>query len=791
MPGIFTYSSSLWAEQHNVLYGMRNLSLSQGEAGLVAHVVSGPNEGFQLSAWSIQGTPEPVDLAYIEGSAKAGLTPGFASGTTLAGDTFVFLPGTGPGGLSGVWTDTQGRFQSSFSTGAEGVTLQSLTVVEGASATFVYGLEQGSQSPSVWQMTTEGQLNLIAAGHRFSAINGIRTDGLTDISAIGPNLVAGGHGDAPILLFARGEDGTLQELARVEGDQNPGISGKITLDTITMDGQSYVIAGASGSSSISLWHITAEGDLALTDHVIDTRNSRFADVVDLAVVSHAGVAYLVAAGADDGISLFQILSNGRLIHLGQQADTPGLALSGIEAIDLASAGQQLVIAALATGEQGISIFQNTPEVRYSNQRIGTEGNDVLVAGSGGHAFFDGAGADTMQGGEGSDYFLLAADNTADTIQGFDPAQDVLDLSAWAFYRGWSQLSVNTRSDGAEIVFDGPMGREILYISSVDGSPLDPVEIQAAIANGPDRIIPEWQGLSDSGEAFDSTPKTMIGTPDDDSLQGAGGNDTLTGRAGSDRLDGSQGADRLDGGVGWDTLIGGAGNDVLLGRNGFDDLHGNAGDDWIIGNYGFDHGFGGPGNDTLEGGLGPDTLEGGEGADLILGSPGFDSLLGGPGADRLFGNAGADRIEGGIGNDTLNGGINFDTLIGGDGDDHLLGMDGYDTLLGGLGDDSLEGNAGNDWLDGGGDQDRLFGGIGADRFIFRGNGTTVIEDFQTGIDAIFFASELLEIQGMDLNEVKQQATEQNGDTVIDFGGGHILVLEGLDPSVLSLQDFGIL
>ena len=115
-----------------------------------------------------------------------------------------------------------------------------------------------------------------------------------------------------------------------------------------------------------------------------------------------------------------------------------------------------------------------------------------------------------------------------------------------------------------------------------------------------------------------------------------------------------------------TVVGTDNNDVLEGL-GYGDLF-----------------YGGSGNDSLFGNGGIDHLHGGAGADELRGGEDNDHLYGGEDADRLFGDAGNDRLEGGDGNDILSGGEGNDLLFGGDGVDTLFGGNGDDYLDGGAG-----------------------------------------------------------------------------------------------------------
>jgi Ca2+-binding RTX toxin-like protein len=89
---------------------------------------------------------------------------------------------------------------------------------------------------------------------------------------------------------------------------------------------------------------------------------------------------------------------------------------------------------------------------------------------------------------------------------------------------------------------------------------------------------------------------VIGTTDDDEINGAN----------SDQ-----------------TIYGGAGNDILNGGNSMDLVYGGSGNDRIVANNGGDQLYGGSGNDTIDGGESKDLLVGGRGADVLTGGNGAD------------------------------------------------------------------------------------------------------------------------------------------------------------------------
>ncbi len=105
---------------------------------------------------------------------------------------------------------------------------------------------------------------------------------------------------------------------------------------------------------------------------------------------------------------------------------------------------------------------------------------------------------------------------------------------------------------------------------------------------------------DEDDEDDDEGTAVIGSKDDDTLDGTSSDETLNGKKGSDTLNGLEGRDVLIGGAGNDSLHGGDGKDILKGGKGSDILDGGAG------------------NDKLKGGGGDDTFIFSVGADKVLG-----------------------------------------------------------------------------------------------------------------------------------------------------------------------------
>ena len=78
------------------------------------------------------------------------------------------------------------------------------------------------------------------------------------------------------------------------------------------------------------------------------------------------------------------------------------------------------------------------------------GNDRL---DGGDVLLGGAGSDRLIGDLGADVFVFTLGDGRDTIDDFDPVNDLLDLTSWRL-SSFSELDVADGDNGAEISFNG-------------------------------------------------------------------------------------------------------------------------------------------------------------------------------------------------------------------------------------------------------------------------------------------------------------------------------------------------
>jgi Ca2+-binding RTX toxin-like protein len=223
---------------------------------------------------------------------------------------------------------------------------------------------------------------------------------------------------------------------------------------------------------------------------------------------------------------------------------------------------------------------------------GGAGNDRIIwnPGDGTDVIEGGDGVDTVEvnGGNGAETFVVAANGTRVRLDRTIPAPFFLDIGSCE-----------------KIVLNPNGGADTVTINDLSGTEVSEVNL--------DLSAPAGSGVGDG--AADNIIVNGTDGPDSVSVSGTNGLVRVTGLVPLVTITGSEAAnDRL-------TINALGGDDIVTAS------------DLPAGIIGF-------------------TADGGEGADVLIGSAGDDILLGGPGDDVLIGGPGVDVLDGGPGNNTL-------------------------------------------------------------------------------------------------------------------------------------------
>jgi Ca2+-binding RTX toxin-like protein len=834
--GLLSMVQSIWTRDLPVLGQVARLDVETGSAG-PALVIHDPATG-RL--------------------ARASLGAGFSAGA-LALPAFRSEAAGGAGDM--VTLTIGGRAR-----GIDAATLARLGATDGSATAYLDGIAFAGNSVALHHVRIDGQGWLFAAPGNGSGITAFRTGSGPLTVAGGDTLaVAGSVADTPGLYLSGivaldslslggrhflvaasqrenglgvieiGATGTLTPRGGPGADRQLPVDRPQALVTAELDGRGYVLMGSFGSGSVSVFELLADGRLVFADQVNDSLSTRFGGLAALDAVSLGGRVLVAAAGNDGGVSLFQLLPGGRLIHRETVIDGTGSALAGITQLRFVSDGGKVELWALATGDGGLTrlaldVAALGPVLHAGaaggNLR-GTAGADILV---------DGAGSDRMWGGAGADVFVFSPDARPDTVSDFNRFEDRIDLGAFPALTGAAHVAISAVTGGAVMRWDN----EELRVLSHDGASLRWPDLAGLLILATDRVAPAPPGpvAGDAGNnrfEWSDGPDTIDGGAGIDcmsyatapmaavaDLEGAWINDmaafgdvlrnieSLEGSAFDDRLRGDRGANTLTGFAGNDRLMGGHGNDWLLPGAGNDTVDGEHGSDTVSYagsaaavrvDLAAGTAISGGDSDRL---ISIENVTGSAYADVITGDDGANRIRGLGDYDWMIGSAGADSYDGGNGRDMVSyvyapGAVTVNLATGrglagiAAGDtyvsvERITGSGHADLIYGGSGEEDFRGVGGYDWFIGStGGKDRYDGGSGLDTVAYWYSATGVVANLALGRGSAGDAARDLytSIENLTGSSHGDHLTGDNGRNVLRglygedtlIGGGGVDRLEG--------------
>jgi Ca2+-binding RTX toxin-like protein len=268
------------------------------------------------------------------------------------------------------------------------------------------------------------------------------------------------------------------------------------------------------------------------------------------------------------------------------------------------------------------------------------------------------------------------------------------------------------------VFDS--GEALETLGDFDGDSLEDRIINEELAAGTYFVWLFPDNTDDNGSYnLELSARVTTSSGFDDYIVGTFNNDAINGFGGNDYLFGEAGNDRLTGGLGSDTLLGDFDNDTLDGGAGSDILNGGAGSDRMVGGVGNDIYYVNSRTDVV---VETSTLPGE--IDSVYSSVSYGLVAN---VERIFltGTAGSS-ITGNSKNNFIQGNGGNNLINAGNGNDFINGKERNDTLVGSLGNDTLVGSLGNDILNGGAGSDRMVGGVGNDVYLVDSRADVVVE-----------------------------------------------------------------
>lgn len=317
----------------------------------------------------------------------------------------------------------------------------------------------------------------VASSLDFTQVDSLADTGATylgDVSALTSANVGGTEYlivtsayDAGISSYSVSTSGALTLADTVTPGDFSGFWLAQDLISMEVGGVDYVIMASAGTSSLTVYSISAGGALFETDYLIDSLDTRLQNASVLESFEYGGRSFVIAAGSDDGITVLELQSNGHLWEHASLADTYDITLNNVTSISaevingeveiLVGSGSDhgfthitldtTLLDSAITGSEGADVLNGSAS---ADVIYGLGGNDQLVGGAGADMIVDGAGIDFLTGGGGRDVFVFVEDGDPDVIVDFQLDYDQIDLSQFSGISNFSQLVLRQWCDGVII-----------------------------------------------------------------------------------------------------------------------------------------------------------------------------------------------------------------------------------------------------------------------------------------------------------------------------------------------------
>jgi len=573
--------------------------------------------------------------------------------------------------------------------------------------TQMYGFEIGGQDymlasretgsgVSVYSVTTTGYPTLIQtiADTGDTALRGVTN--ATSLQMNGQTwLVTAAMQDDGLSVFSANASGQLTLTGSFGAADQLPIDMPTVLDTVQMGGQSFVLLGSYGTGSLTVLTLDDTGQLRFVDQANDTLDTRFDGTSALATFSQGGLHLVAVGGNDGGLSIYQMLPGGRLLHRVTVEDTVQMALGSIEQLEFARKANGVELLVYSARDTGLTRFELDPGtfgITATGQNGGDD-DDILTAataggtlrgGAGDDIMIDSTGADEFFGQGGEDVFVFNPDTNRDVVRDFDVTTDKVDLSGYDFVNSMEDIRVQNQNGGIRLYVDG----DELRLYSTDGRTIDAQDAENAILFARGSVImpdPLPQTGSNGNDMFEAGIYP-------DTIDGGNGLDTVTyeraplaatvdlanSAANGGAAEGYvlQSIEGIRGSVYNDRLYGDAWGNALTGLGGNDTLMGNDGSDWLTP---------GAGNDIIDGGGWVDMVSFVDQSQAVI-------------ADLTAGTVRSGSDTNTVRNvENLTGSIYGDFIRGDDNDNRLRGLGDYDWMVGSAGQDTIDGGTGRDMI----------------------------------------------------------------------------------------------
>jgi hypothetical protein len=305
---------SLGPTTHRI--NMRDMDLVSVGSGTVLYATNGSTGGivtYQVNASTGALTYNDAltlpALASVDGPAH--LEP-----LTFGGQDYIVNLGRHADGLEAIRIGTGSNLDTRVDmAGTDGAGISSLIFHAADTRDVAYASFWGNSDLGIYQVTSSGAMNLLGTINGAFDSQGADLTGFQITQVQGQDvLVYASQEQNAVFSYTINVNGGIAIADVLRMSDGLPVATPTAMEIVESGGQRFAVLASSGTSSLTVMQLSTTGEMTLTDHINGSLHTRIESVVALETVSYADRHFVIAGGADDGVSLFQMLPDGRLYH---------------------------------------------------------------------------------------------------------------------------------------------------------------------------------------------------------------------------------------------------------------------------------------------------------------------------------------------------------------------------------------------------------------------------------------------------------------------------------------------
>ena len=338
-----------------------------------------------------------VNVANVSDNGDLNLnTPWSVAQGTFSGKTYFFASGYGDSGVSS-FSLTGGSSLVSEANVKDDLTSNfrgtwGIATAEVGGNGFLVAAGFSDNGLSTFQIEDDGSLVNRDNATYFSLLGGraelIGATGVTTVEVGGSVYVyVSGFLDDGITGYRLGDDGSLSHIINVTDGGNFHLKQAKGITTGKVGDKAYLFVTGYADDGVNVLGIRDNGWLDNIHNVKDDAELELDGASAVATAEVAGKTFLFVAGYfDDGVSVFEVASGGRLTNVHNLSDEGGLELNGAEGLAVAEVDGTTFLFVTGRDDSGFSAFivensgqlVNVANVSYSLNSLGS-GLELLGA----------------------------------------------------------------------------------------------------------------------------------------------------------------------------------------------------------------------------------------------------------------------------------------------------------------------------------------------------------------------------------------------------------------------------